>query len=214
MAKNSQRPVDTAADSASPCIFEPFQDRLSRDVRNALSRALALALAERNPAPFETAAASFLNRDPDRCYKDYIESRLNRYRLAFARIQLGDQDPFRQGLVLWDLQLFFEMHEVLEHAWYHAEGNRKTVLQAMIRAGGVYVKLEYGYTRQAAKIAAKALSVLENNTALLGEYFAPGELLQALKTLAPIPPVLLRNDEGPEQGQSKKKAPGTAVPEA
>jgi hypothetical protein len=106
------------------------------------------------------------------------------------------------------------MHEVLEHAWYHAEGNRKTVLQAMIRAGGVYVKLEYGYARQAAKIAAKALSVLESNTALLGEYFAPGELLQALKTLAPIPPVLLGPDQSPEQDKSKKKAPGTDVPEA
>ena len=214
MAENGQRPVDTAAGSASPCIFEPFQDRFSRDVRNSLSRALALALAERNPDPFETAAASLLSRDLNRCYKDYIESRLNRYRLAFAHIQSGDQDPFRQGLVLWDLQLFFEMHEVLEHAWYHAEGSRKTLLQAMIRAGGVYVKLEYGYTRQAAKIAAKALSVLESNTALLGEYFAPGELLQALKTLAPIPPLLLGHDQPPKQDKSKKKASGTAVPEA
>jgi uncharacterized protein len=214
MAENSQRPVDTVAGSALACVFEPFQDRLSRDIRNSLSRALALALAKRDPALFETMAASLLSRDPDRCYKDYIESRLNRYRLAFARSQPGDQDPFRQGLVLWDLQLFFEMHEVLEHAWYHAKGNRKTVLQAMIRAGGVYVKLEYGYTRQAAKIAAKALTVLEGNTALLGEYFAPGKLLQALRTLAPTPPVLLGDDEGPEQSQSKKKAPGTAVPEA
>lgn len=214
MADYGQRPVDTAGGSTPPCIFEPFQDRLSRDIRNSLSRALALALAERNPAPFETEAASLLSRAPDRCYRDYIESRLNRYRLAFARIQSGDQDPFRQGLILWDLRLFFEMHEVLEHAWYHAEGSRKAVLQAMIRAAGVYVKLEYGYTRQAAKIAAKALSVLEGNTALLREYFAPGDLLQALRTLAPIPPVLLGDDEGPEQGQSKKKAPGTDVPEA
>lgn len=199
MAENSQRPVDTAAGSALACVFEPFQDRLSRDIRNSLSRALTMALAERNSTPFETAAASLLDRDLNRCYRDYIESRLNRYRLAFARIQRGDQDPFRQGLVLWDLQLFFEMHEVLEHAWYHAEGSRKAVLQAMIRAGGVYVKLEYGYTRQAAKIAAKALTVLEGNTAMLGEYFAPRELLQALRTLAPDPPHLLGHDQSPEQ---------------
>jgi hypothetical protein len=106
------------------------------------------------------------------------------------------------------------MHEVLEHAWYHAQGSRKAVLQAMIRAAGVYVKLEYGYTRQAAKIAMKALNVLEGNTVLLREYFAPEELLQALKALAPTPPILLGDDERPEQGQSKKKAPGTNVPEA
>jgi hypothetical protein len=214
MAENGQRPVETAAGSTPPCVFEPFQDRLSRDIRNSLSRALSLALTEGNPTPFETAAASLLDRDLNRCYKDYIESRLNRYRLAFARIQRGDRDPFRQGLVLWDLQLFFEMHEVLEHAWYHAQGSRKAVLQAMIRAAGVYVKLEYGYTRQAAKIAAKSLSVLESNTALLREYFAPEELLQALKALAPTPPILLGDDERPEQGQSKKKAPGTNVPGA
>lgn len=214
MGENGQRSVDTAAGNAPPCVFEPFQDRLSRDVRNALSRALALALAEGNPAPFETEAASLLSRELNRCYKDYIESRLNRYRQAFARIGPGDRDPFRQGLVLWDLQLFFEMHEVLEHAWYHAEGSRKAVLQAMIRAGGVYVKLEYGYTRQAAKIAAKALAVLEGNRDLLEEYFPPGDLLQALRTLAPHPPLLLKPDQFAEQNKSKKKAPGTAVPGA
>ncbi len=215
MAENGQSPMETAAGSTPPCVFEPFQDRLSRDIRNSLSRALSLALAEGDPTPFETAAAALLDRDLRRCYRDYIKSRLNRYRLAFAGIQPGDRDPFRQGLVLWDLQLFFEMHEVLEHAWYHAQGSRKAVLQAMIRAAGVYVKLEYGYTRQAAKIAAKSLGVLENNTALLREYFAPEELLQALKSLAPTPPVLLGEVESPELSRSKqKKAPGTAVPEA
>ena len=100
-------------------------------------------------------------------------------------------DPFAQGVELWNERLFFELHEVLEHAWYHAEGDHKLLLQAMIRAAGVYVKLEYGYVRQAAKMAGKAREVLENSRDILRQYFDPEELLTALASLDPVPPRLL-----------------------
>ena len=179
-------------DLLKPVVFEPFQDRLSRDIRNGLSNALSQALAEGDMHPVEAMAQSLLAEDLNRCYCDYIQGRLERYCLGFAEIQRGGKDPFWQGLVLWDLQLFFEVHEVLEHAWYHAQGNRKLLLQAMIRAAGVYIKLEYGYSRQAAKMAEKAVEVLEKNVDVLRAYFAPEELLLALRTLSPAPPVLLK----------------------
>lgn len=187
-------------DAAPVCIFEPFQDRLSRDTRNGLSRSLARSLAEGSMTPFEAEAAALLARAPARCYSAYIESRLERYRLAFSQIRCAGSDPFRQGLVLWNLGLFFEVHEVLEHAWHQAAGSHKLLLQAMIRAAGVYVKLEYGYARQAAKLAAKARYVLEQNGDALRQYFDPEDLLQALDTLAPEPPVLLlgKTKERPE----------------
>ena len=66
-----------------------------------------------------------------------------------------------RGCCLWDLGLHFEVHEILEHAWHRAQGEEKLLLQAMIRAAGVYIKGDYGYFEAAAKLAARALPVLE-----------------------------------------------------
>lgn len=193
----TEKPLPTkealAVEPILPGIFEPFQDRLSRDIRNDLSSAFSQALAEGDLSPVEALTGSLLTRDLAPFYRDYITSRLERYRQAFAQIRVGCRDPFWQGLVLWDQRLFFEVHEVLEHAWYHAQGERKLVLQAMIRAAGFYIKLEFGYTRQAAKMADKARYVLETNIDSLREYFAPEELLSALALRNPLPPILLKD---------------------
>ena len=176
-----------------PTVFDPFQDRLSRDIRNDLSSAFSHALAEGDLASIETLARSLLARDLSSCYHDYVFSRVERYHRAFDLIRSGDNDVFRQGFILWDLQLFFEVHEVLEHAWYHAQGEKKLLLQAMIRAAGVYIKLEFGYGRQAKKMAERALPVLEKNVETLRRYFPPQEFLTALRTLDPHPPILLKD---------------------
>lgn len=183
-------PHVSEAETAPPPVFEPFQDRLSRDIRNALSSALAEAIALARPEPFEREAARLLAARPAERYRDYITDRLPRYHRALAAISRGITDPFAQGVELWNERLFFEMHEVLEHAWYHAEGERKLQLQAMIRAAGVYVKMEYGYLRQAEKMAGKAREVLERSRAALTAYFAPEPLLAALAALDPEPPRL------------------------
>ena len=57
------------------------------------------------------------------------------------------------AVILWDLDLFFEVHEILEPPWIKAQGDRKLLLQALIRAAGVYINLELGYTDRAAKIS-------------------------------------------------------------
>ena len=94
-------------------------------------------------------------------------------------------------MILWDLGLLFEVHEVLEHAWYTAEGRMKLTMQALIRAAGVYIKREYGYNEAAARIAAKAIPVLEKNRALLEKYFKPEKLIAALASPDASPPQLL-----------------------
>ncbi len=80
---------------------------------------------------------------------------------ALEIIRGGITDPIQQAVVLWNLGLFFEVHEVLEHVWYTAEGKMKATLQALIRAAGVYIKREYGFNDSADRIAAKAIPVLE-----------------------------------------------------
>ena len=114
--------------------FEPFQDRLSRDIRNDLSGTMVEMLDQLDPGSAKLVADQYLGMEIDISYKEYITDRLERYRSALELIRKGPDDVFWRAMVLWDQKLFFEVHEVLEHAWYQATGDEKKILQAMIRA--------------------------------------------------------------------------------
>ncbi len=172
-------------------IFQPFEDRLSRDIRNSLSRAFARTLEESKSGIIDKAAEVYLSTNLAPCYVSYIKNRIIKYDQAIDIVQKGSKDHYWRGLILWDMELFFEVHEVLEHAWYTAQGANKRVLQAMIRAAGVYIKLEFAYIPQAKKMAAKALSVIKADRKVLEPYCNPDLLITALTTLNPTPPKLL-----------------------
>ena len=174
-------------------IFEPFMDRLSRDIRNALSESLVDVLKKKSLVPAQQVAEQFRSRELERYYLDYIDVRLQKYEQALGVIAASENtDPLWQGFVLWDLGLFFEVHEILEHAWLASAGDEKMLLQAMIRAAGVYIKLEHGYDAAAAKISAKAVPVLEKNRKRLTAYIDPEILLTALRQVNKQPPILLQ----------------------
>lgn len=179
----------------TPPRFEPFQDRLSRDIRNELSAALPLALAQHDLAPVRSVAARYLQQGLAAPYVAYIEARLAGYAEALAIIgRTKVEDALNQALVLWDLGLFFEVHEILEQAWHGAQGADKEILQALIRAAGFYIKGEYGYFEAGAKMAARAVAALEKN-----RQGCPGfdldRLLESLRKLDPVPPKLLRQNQ-------------------
>lgn len=161
--------------------FNPFEDRYSRDIRNALSAALAKAIETGDDSELRAVIEDFDKRDLAPHYRNYFEDRRHRYQKALESIKTG-QEPVEQAVILWNLGLFFEVHEVLEHQWYGALGNVKLTLQALIRAAGVYVKQEYGYAAPAAKIAAKSWPVLQDNEDLLSPYFDPAPLIAALQS--------------------------------
>ena len=171
--------------------FEPFQDRLSRDIRNELSAALPQALAQNDLAPVRAVAERYLQQDLAAPYVAYIEARLAGYAKAIEIIVRADaKDALARALVFWDMGLFFEVHEILEQAWHGARGAEKEILQAMIRAAGFYIKGEYGYFEAGAKMANRAVAALEKNRqACTG--FALDTLLESLRNLDPIPPKLL-----------------------
>ena len=172
-------------------LFNPFEDRLSRDIRNDLSEGLAEAVETCSSDKLTQIVENFrLQPLAADYYRDYLEDRYARYEQALKVISVDMTDPIRQALVLWDLGLFFEVHEVLEHAWYSSEGNMKLTLQALIRAAGVYIKLEYGFNDSAKRIAAKAIPVLEANQDILEVYFKTEKLTSALKNLEALPPIL------------------------
>ena len=171
--------------------FEPFQDRLSREIRNDLSATMGMVLSQLDLSEAQEVADRYLSRDIKSYYRDYITDRIVRYQLALEVISKGPVDPFWRALVLWDQKLFFEVHEILEHAWYQATGDEKKILQAMIRAAGVYVKLEYGYAEAARKMANRALPVLIKHRAYLDRYFDTARLIAALQNLDGETPFLL-----------------------
>lgn len=171
-------------------LFNPFEDRLSRDIRNNLSEGLAVAVETGNSDRLTGIVTQYRQQHlPEYCL-DYLEDRYARYRTALHAIQGNITDPIHQGIVLWNLRLFFEVHEILEHVWYTAKGDMKATLQALIRAAGVYIKLEFGFNESASRIAAKAIPVLEANRYILDNYFKTEILITALKAPHDLPPVL------------------------
>jgi hypothetical protein len=171
--------------------FDPFRDRLSRDIRNDLSESLLTCLREHNLTAAQTVANRYLAGERAPCHAAYILARLDRYDRFLTLVEGGPADVLWKGLVLWDLGLFFEVHEILEHAWLRAAGEEKTFLQALIRAAGVYIKQEFGFGDAAAKMAAKALPILEANRHRLAVYTDPERLLSALGSPHEKPPFLL-----------------------
>jgi hypothetical protein len=207
--KPPQKPAPGPLDRIEAPAFDPFHDRLSRDIRNGLSRAFGQALAAGKLDPVEELGAAHLSGVLAPGHRDYVTGRLERYRRAFTPIRGAHGDPVRQGLILWDLRLFFEVHEVLEQAWHRAEGGRRRLLQALIRAAGVYIKLEFGQARQAAGLAEKACAGLEENRDALRAYFAPEELIAALRSLNPTPPLLMAESSGSLSVSSVAREDGT-----
>ncbi|WP_163338380.1 DUF309 domain-containing protein [Desulfopila sp. IMCC35008] len=170
--------------------FDPFNDRLSRDIRNGLSTSLTTCLKEMSIIPAMEIAKSFDPASLPACYQDYINNRLNMYRIAIDKTAVTEDDPLCQAVILWDLQLFFEVHEVLEHAWLKADGDKKLILQALIRAAGAYIKQEFGALSPATRLAEKAVTVLNQHKMFLAPYFDPDTLIQALQDVTRAAPKL------------------------
>lgn len=171
--------------------FDPFEDRLSRDIRNALSEAFAQALTDLSMESVQRVAEEYFTKYLESWHRDYIHERLSRYEKALVIIKDEKiSEVFARALILWDLELFFEVHEILEHAWLSSQGHEKLVLQAMIRAAGVYIHLPRGNRIGARKMASKAVDALIANRAHVPPLFDLELLLAKLQKLDPVPPKL------------------------
>jgi predicted metal-dependent hydrolase len=148
--------------------FDPFNDRLARDIRNGLSHALIKGLDQSNPNLVHDVATGFFGRNLAPRYTEYIQARLRHYDAIFAETEKdGEADIFSQALLLWDRGLYFEVHDRLETIWLKATGTRRMALQGMIRAAGAYIKWQSGQPEAARKMAAKAAAALIEHHAAL-----------------------------------------------
>jgi hypothetical protein len=171
--------------------FDPFNNRLCRNVRNALSENFNKVLDQQKMQPVRRVAGFFLNDPLPACVRKYIDQRLAAYEQVLADVRNRELDhPLDIAVAIWDQHLFFETHEYLEQHWMTAHGDEKKLLQAIIRAAGAYVHLEQGNLTGARRIATKAVAVLEHHQDRLAPYADPRLLLAKLRSLDPKPPML------------------------
>jgi hypothetical protein len=175
---------------------EILASRLYRDLRNDLARHFMTGLQTGDMQPVHETAARYATLAPADFYHDYIHERLTRYEKTVQTIRDRDiQDPLAVAMLLWDNQLFFEVHEYLEPLWLRAAGLDKEILQALIRAAGVYVHLRQNNPTGARKMADRAIAVFERHRRAVPALVNLKELLPKLRRLDPDPPKLLKQQK-------------------
>jgi hypothetical protein len=120
--------------------FDPFNDRIARDIRNSLSSALVSDLFADKGEKIDQVVLNWGQQRLLPLYQDYIRQTRERYRQVEVDIKSARiEDPRFQALVLWNAGLFFELHELLETIWHGTQGIERTGLKGLIQAAGVYV---------------------------------------------------------------------------
>ncbi len=196
--KNDPGSSKTASPTADSEKFDPFADRTSRDLRNGLSVAFARALDTGRPDGYHQVARRWRACTLSAGCRHYLENRLALYdRVMAAWTARLDSSPTAAALELWNLGLFFEVHEVVERVWRVARGGRREALKGLVQAAGVYVHLEAARPESAARLAARAAQRLDRWRKNLPEISNLGELLEALAAHPAVPCRLAAAGGGP-----------------
>jgi len=172
-------------------VFDPFQNRLCRDIRNELSESLMAIINGADIGVLSSVVEKYTAGNIEPFRRDYMDDRLARYRTVLEQIKssgIQTAETYGIALLLWDQELFFEVHEWLEKKWLSADGTEKIILQALIRAAGTYVHLEHGRREGARKMASKAVITLVQYKAMVPSAFTVEVLIAKLAALDPVPP--------------------------
>ena len=170
--------------------FDPFENRLCRDIRNGLGHAFVLALRAKDIRPFKEAADQYpadTHPPPVRNYIRHRETCLTDLIENVHALQLKPEDEGLISLLLWNLELFYEFHEWMEIKWQAAPGREKKALQAMILCAITYEHLLYGREIPAQKAAAKALVLQNKYRDAVPEIFDADLLIRTLSGPDPLP---------------------------
>jgi hypothetical protein len=175
----------------TPERFDPFTDRIARDIRNSLSESFVTAMAVMDPDKYLEVARKWREQNFSALYTDYIDDRLVRYDRVFNAIRAGGiKEPLKQALVIWNQSLFFEFHDHLETLWHSASGDGRQALKGLIKAAGVYVHLEHHHQKAAEGLALKSFSLLKKYACCLTFIANYETLLDKLVKLDPVAPQL------------------------
>ena len=171
--------------------FDPFNDRLSRDIRNALSEAFVDSLAEMAPSGYQTVAEKWLAGRPSAGYIRYIRDRLHRYdRVLEQTTATRLNDALLQSLVIWNNGLFFEFHDHLERIWQKTDGDEHQALKGLIKAAGLYIHMEHNHQQAVDSLSTKSFNLMRRYSHCLTFITNLDVLIQSIKNLDPIYPKL------------------------
>jgi hypothetical protein len=171
--------------------FDPWTNRLARDVRNTLSESFLMALSQMEPSAYRDEADIWQTKNPSEIYLEYIQDRFQRDDRVIEQIKANHLDePLLQSLVIWNNGLFFEFHDHLEEIWMQATGDERQALKGMIKAAGVYVHHEYNHQPAVKSLSAKSYDLIRRYSHKLTFIKNLDVLAQKLKTLDPDPPIL------------------------
>ena len=172
--------------------FDPYTDRMARDIRNSLSEGLVHELKGDGDGSLSTLAKDWLKTAPGPVYHAYIQERMALFSRAIDQIKTGKiVDTRLQSICLWNLGLFFEMHELLETLWHKSQDPERSALKGWIQAAGVYVHFQRGKPEIARKLGRKAFRHLRNGRAQLDVISNIEQLIDALEQGIDVPPKLL-----------------------
>ncbi len=164
------------------------------------------SLTQADRSVYHQTAEHWSGKGSDDTHTAYIQDRLIRYDRAFEQITTEKiEDARHQAVILWNNRLFFEVHEHLEQIWHRTTGDEHQALKGLIQAAGVYVHLEVGNRRAAAKLAVKSRQRLAKYSGYLQFIDNLGLLLDKLKNLDGSPPGL-NTAENPS-GVTSKQGP-------
>jgi len=172
--------------------FDPYRDRLARDIRNGLSSALVKEITGKAPGSVLRQADVWLAKAPPPLYQTYIQTRIGLYGKALNEIRAHQMvDTRYQAVCLWNLGLFFEMHELLETIWLHSRDPERAALKGLIQAAGAYVHFQRGKQTAAQRLAKRAATHLRDGRSCLGFIANLDELIEALAEPTGIAPKLI-----------------------
>lgn len=164
--------------------FDPFSDRLARDLRNDLSSALVEQLTGKASDAIARQAELWRAKGLASVYATFMDQRLKSYRTVLAEIErAGCSDPRHQAVILWNAGLFFELHELLETIWHRAKGPERTALKGMIQAAGAFVHNLRGKPKAAGGLAQRARQHLQEGAGALGYIANLDRLIDDLEQL-------------------------------
>ena len=185
------QPGSTRKRNMSPVDFDPFNDRLSRDIRNTFSEAFIDALAQMAPSGYQAVAEKWLAEKLAAGYVNYIQDRLHHYDLVLEKIITTRlDDALLQSLALWNKGLFFEFHDHLERIWQQTTGDERQALKGLIKAAGMYIHMEHNRQQAAKSLSIKSLNLIRQYSHCLTFITNIDVLIQRLEMLAPVSPKL------------------------
>ncbi len=172
--------------------FDPFENRLSRDIRNTLGHCFVKAIQAKDQSLFHTESRQYQSGENQAHIKEYINNRTTLLKKMFDQITACNLKPhddyFLIARSLWNVELFFEFHEWLEIKWTAAQGKNKKAFQAMILAAIVYEHLTYGRKISAEKVALKAIGLFNQYKNLIPKPFDADLFITKLTVLDPVTP--------------------------